>query len=179
MMANLLPLIYLQIGSVFARFREPRKCGILSVLGNPGGEPRPGPSDPDEEYRANARIRRRRRKHVVNAKIAIHFKRDACKICAVWDIPVICAAQRRKNARVAVASDGIAAPRRRPRPSTRMLPSCFTSAARSRITQIWPAAATPRTVVFVEPVEISPIPSLNLTKFWGQGRLSNGSHDEN
>ena len=107
-MANLLPLIHLQIGSVFARFREPRKCGILSVLGNPGGEPRPGPSDPDEEYRASARIRRRRRKHVVNAKIAIHFKRDACKICAVWDIPVICAEQRRKNSRVAVASNGIA-----------------------------------------------------------------------
>ena len=80
LMANLLPLIHLQIGSVFARFREPRKCGILSVLGNPGGEPRPGPSDPDEEYRASARIRRRRRKHVVNAKIAIHCKLNACKI---------------------------------------------------------------------------------------------------
>ena len=93
-MTNLLPLIHLQTGSVFARFREPRKCGILSVLGNPGGEPRPGSSDPDEEHRASARIRRRRRKRVVNAKIAIHFKRDACKICAVWDIPVICAEQR-------------------------------------------------------------------------------------
>src|SRR5712675_2475569 len=56
------------------------------------------------------------------------------------------------------------APRRRPRPSIRMLPSCFTSAERSRITQIWPAAATPRTLVAVEPVVISPIPPLNLTK---------------
>ena len=36
------------------------------------------------------------------------FKRDACRICAVWAIPVSCAEQRRKNARVAVASDGIA-----------------------------------------------------------------------
>jgi hypothetical protein len=56
------------------------------------------------------------------------------------------------------------APRRRPRPSSRMLPFCLTSAARSRITQIWPAAATPRTVVAIEPVGISPIPPLNLTK---------------
>ena len=48
--------------------------------GNPGGEPRTGSSGPDEEYRASARIRGRRRKRVVNPKIAIHFKRDACKI---------------------------------------------------------------------------------------------------
>ena len=58
------------------------------------------------------------------------------------------------------------APRRRPCPSTRMLPSCLTSASRVRITQIWPAAGTPRTVVFVEPVVISPIPPLKLTKPW-------------
>ena len=57
-------------------------------------------------------------------------------------------------------------PRRRPRPSSRILPSCFTSAARSWITQIWPAARTVRTVVFVEPVGITPIPPLNLARFW-------------
>ena len=45
----------------------------------PGGEPRTGSSGPDEKHRASARIRGRRRKRVVNAKIAIHFKRDACK----------------------------------------------------------------------------------------------------
>jgi hypothetical protein len=57
-------------------------------------------------------------------------------------------------------------PRRRPRPSTRMLPSCFTSAVRSRITQIWPAAGTPRTEVLAEPVGTTPTPPLNLTKLW-------------
>ena len=41
-------------------------------------------------------------------KIAIYLKRHACKSCAVLDIPVICAEQRRKYARVAVACDGIA-----------------------------------------------------------------------
>ena len=69
--------------------------------------------------------------------------------------------------------------RRRPRPSSRMLPSCFTSALRSSILQIWPAAATPRTMVFVEPVGITPTPPLNLTKFWARGGLSNGEHDKN
>src|ERR1700733_8071652 len=79
-----------------------------SEEGNPGGKPRPVCSDPDEEHRAGAGIRRRRRKRVLNAKIAIYLKRDACKICAVLGIPVICAEQRRKYARVGVASDGIA-----------------------------------------------------------------------
>ena len=63
------------------------------------------------------------------------------------------------------------APRRRPRPSTRMLPSGSTSAIRSRITQIWPAAGTPRTEVFAEPVVISPIPPLNLTKLWADSAM--------
>lgn len=58
--------------------------------------------------------------------------------------------------------------RRRPRPSSRILPSCFTSAARSWILQIWPAARTVRTVVFVEPVGITPTPPLKLTKFWAE-----------
>ena len=35
---------------------------------------------PDQEHWISARIRRRRRKRVVNAKIAIHVKRDACRI---------------------------------------------------------------------------------------------------
>jgi hypothetical protein len=64
------------------------------------------------------------------------------------------------------------APRRRLRPSTRMLPSRFTSAIRSRITQIWPAAGTPRTEVFAEPVVISPIPPLNLTKLWPDSAMA-------
>ena len=70
-------------------------------------------------------------------------------------------------------------PRRRPRPSSRIVPSCFTSAARSWITQIWPAARTPRTVVFAEPVGITPIPPLKPDQVLGQSRLSNGYHDEN
>jgi len=35
---------------------------------------------PDQEDWISARIRRRRRKRVVNAKIATHVKRDACKV---------------------------------------------------------------------------------------------------
>jgi hypothetical protein len=64
------------------------------------------------------------------------------------------------------------APRRRPRPSTMMLPSRFTSAVRSLTTQIWPAAATPRTEVLAEPVVISPIPPLNLTKLWADSAMA-------
>jgi hypothetical protein len=48
--------------------------------GNPGGEPHPGSSYPNEEHRASASIRRRGRKRVLNAKISIYVKRDACKI---------------------------------------------------------------------------------------------------
>ena len=86
--------------------RERRGGG--SDEGNPGGKPRPASSDPDEEHRASAGIRRGRRKRVLNAKIAIYLKRDACGIGAVLDIPVICAEQRRKYARAGVASDAIA-----------------------------------------------------------------------
>jgi hypothetical protein len=78
------------------------------VFGDPGGKPPPVSGNPDEERRASAGIRRRRRKRVVNAKITIHFKLNACKILTVLDIPVTCAEQRRKYARVAVASDAIA-----------------------------------------------------------------------
>jgi len=63
-------------------------------------------------------------------------------------------------------------PRRRARPSTRMLPSRFTSAVRSRITQIWPAAGTPRTEVLAEPVGITPTPPLNLTKFGADSAMA-------
>ena len=35
---------------------------------------------PDQEDWISARIRRRRRKRVVNAKIATHVKRDACRV---------------------------------------------------------------------------------------------------
>ena len=83
------------------------RCGRPQE-GNPRGEPRPAASDPDEEHRTSASIRRRRRKRVLNAKVAIYLKRDPCSTCAVLDIPVICAEQRRKYARAGVASDGIA-----------------------------------------------------------------------
>ena len=82
--------------------------GGRSEEGNPGGKPRPVCSDPDEEHRASAGIRRRRRKRVLNAKIAIYLKRYACSIAAVLDIAVICAEQGRKYARAGVASDAIA-----------------------------------------------------------------------
>jgi hypothetical protein len=79
-----------------------------SEEGNPGGKPRSASSDPDEEHRASAGIRRCRRKRVLNAEIAIYLKQDACSIGAVLDIPVICPEQRRKYARASVASDAIA-----------------------------------------------------------------------
>ena len=85
-----------------------------------------------------------------------------------WTFPSFAQNSVAKTLALALLPTASPAPRRRPRPSSRMLPSCFTSAARSRITQIWPAAATPRTVVFVEPVGITPIPPLNLTKFWAR-----------
>ena len=86
--------------------RERRGGG--SEEGNPGGKPRSVCSDPDEEHWASAGIRRRRRKRVLNAKIAVCLKRYAYRIGAVLDIPVICAEQRRKYARTGIASDAIA-----------------------------------------------------------------------
>ncbi len=83
-----------------------------------------------------------------------------------WIFPSFAQNSVAKTLALALLPTPLPEPRRRPRPSTRILPSCFTSAARSWITQIWPAAVTVRTVVFVEPVGITPIPPLNLTKFW-------------
>ena len=85
-----------------------------------------------------------------------------------WIFPSFAQNSVAKTLALALLPTPLPEPRRRPRPSSRMLPSCFTSAARSLITQIWPAAATPRTVVFAEPVGITPIPPLNLTKFWAR-----------
>src|SRR5467141_56785 len=64
----------------FNKHAHPSLSLACLSLGNPGGEPRPGSSDPDQEHWTSARIRRRRRKCVVNAKIAIHVKREACRI---------------------------------------------------------------------------------------------------
>jgi hypothetical protein len=64
--------------------------------GDSGGKPRPVCGNPDEEYRASAGIGRRRRKRVLNAKIAVYLQRYAYSIGAVLDIAVICAEQRRK-----------------------------------------------------------------------------------
>ena len=83
-----------------------------------------------------------------------------------WTFPSFAQNSVAKTLALALLPTALPEPRSRPRPSSPILPSCFTSAARSRITQIWPAAATPRTVVFAEPVGITPIPPLNLTKFW-------------
>ena len=85
-----------------------------------------------------------------------------------WILPSFAQNSVAKTLALALLPMALPEPRRRPRPSSRMLPSCFTSAARSRITQIWPAAAMPRTVVFAEPVGITPIPPVNLTKFWAR-----------
>ena len=82
--------------------------GGRSEKGNPGGKPRSVCSDPDEEHRTGAGIRRHGRKRVLNVKIAVYLKRYACSIAAVLDIAVICAEQGRKYARAGVASDAIA-----------------------------------------------------------------------
>jgi hypothetical protein len=79
-----------------------------SEEGNPGGKPRSASSDPNEEDRARAGIRRRRRKRVLNAEIAVYLKWYACGIGAVRDIHVIRAEQRRKYACACVGSDAIA-----------------------------------------------------------------------
>jgi len=83
-----------------------------------------------------------------------------------WTLPSFAQNSVAKTLWLALLPTPLPEPRRRPRPSSRILPSCFTSAARSWITQIWPAAGTVRTVVFVEPVGITPMPPLNLTRFW-------------
>src|SRR4029079_226401 len=83
-----------------------------------------------------------------------------------WTLPSFAQNSVAKTLWLALLPTPLPEPRRRPRPSSRILPSCFTSAARSWITQIWPAAGTVRTVVFVEPVGITPIPPLNLTTCW-------------
>src|SRR5260370_20133080 len=65
-------------------FSRPSSACLLLIgrcsPGDPGGEPRPVSSDPDEEHRASASIRRRRQKLVINTKIAIHFKLNARKV---------------------------------------------------------------------------------------------------
>src|ERR1700679_3321009 len=75
--------------------------------GNSGGKPRSASSDPDEEHRAGAGVRRRRRKPVLNVKIAICLNRYAGSTGAVLDVPVIRAEQCRKYARAGVGSDAI------------------------------------------------------------------------
>ena len=90
------------------------------------------------------------------------------KLELCWTFPSLAQNSVAKTLAFALLPTALPEPRRSPRPPSRMLPSCFTSAARSRITQIWPAAVTPRTVVFAEPVGITPIPPSNLTKFWAK-----------
>jgi hypothetical protein len=57
----------------------PSSMGLIE-LRDARSKPSSAGRHPDQEDWISARIRRRRRKRVVNAKIATHVKRDACRI---------------------------------------------------------------------------------------------------
>src|SRR4030095_7298107 len=156
-----------EIGTAISRLHLSPAAPLYSLSpGNPCGEPRPGSSGPDEKHRAvqglggaGESVSSMRKSPFTSSGMPARFE-----LC--WTFPSFAQNSVAKTLALALLPTALPEPRRRPRPSSRILPSCFTSPARSWITQIWPAAATPCTVVFAEPVGITPIPPLNLTKFW-------------
>src|SRR5437773_12529645 len=92
----------------------------------------------DKEHGAAALGRWRRHQHIVNPEVAVGRQRDTRNVrTELGEGRRGFTNQRREYAGVAVRANGIAsAHSSRPRPSTRMRPSTFTSALKSEITQI-------------------------------------------